>query len=653
MSDKTSRLLFAAALIFCACFAHAQNVRQDGVVSSRSGQPAGGAFVAVCTQPANTSVAPCSPLAPLCSSLSDIACTQTNPVQADGLGNFHFYAKLTSLPVTIQYFGPNVPTYSVPDQTFGGGNGSGGSPGGSSLQLQYNNAGFFAGLPCTWTNGTSTLACTGTINASVGLNIGTSSPTACTGISGCIALAEASTPCTPTAGQICFRADAINHALKVSVDAGAEYIEFPQVPLVVGAGISTWGTGDIGAQINAAYAALPSTGGIISMLAGPCLTYSTPIVFGTSHKPVALVGAGNYGTCLTYTGTTGAAITVNVGVQGRINRLEDFILTGPGIGTSTTGVVIGGATDSGTNFAHTSRMLIASFGLGMQFVGSNTWGFVGYEMQLNDNGQNFSDTYGQENNSFIGSKFSIDTPGTNGTVANSVQISGSSDWNFYGCSFDNVQLSVSSNAIIHIFGGHFENPASTSYDYFVCAGLECSFNEVLFNQDNASAFANNRFGTASSGVVSFYGGTAFSALSPLGSFVNTTGSAKLNAFGLLLDSSFSGFYSSTSSGTVSVCPLDNFGNCSISGSLISKGLYQPAANTYAGKCAMGATTTCTYTASGPAFGNYVSFASIDQASAPPATAISAKCSLSGTTVTITAGASNSLTWDCLFVGNPN
>jgi hypothetical protein len=49
----------------------------------------------------------------------------------------------------------------------------------------------------------------------------------------------------------------------------------------------------------------------------------------------------------------------------------------------------------------------------------------------------------------------------------------------------------------------------------------------------------------------------------------------------------------------------------------------------------------------------VSFVSIDQASAPPVTAIAANCSLSGMNVTITAGASNSLTWDCMIVGNPN
>jgi hypothetical protein len=95
----------------------------------------------------------------------------------------------------------------------------------------------------------------------------------------------------------------------------------------------------------------------------------------------------------------------------------------------------------------------------------------------------------------------------------------------------------------------------------------------------------------------------------------------------------------------------NPGGLVISGYLSSDRLQQPAANTYAGKCAMSGGTTCTFTTAAK-FTHYLSFVSIDQATAPVDPAISAKCSLSGTTATITAGAANSLIWDCLFVGNP-
>ena len=82
-------------------------------------------------------------------------------------------------------------------------------------------------------------------------------------------------------------------------------------------------------------------------------------------------------------------------------------------------------------------------------------------------------------------------------------------------------------------------------------------------------------------------------------------------------------------------------------------LDQVASGNWAGSCAMVSGTTCTFSISKAYTGTPLSFVSIDAASAPPATAISAKCAVSSTTVTITAGASNSLTWDCLLIGNPN
>jgi hypothetical protein len=84
---------------------------------------------------------------------------------------------------------------------------------------------------------------------------------------------------------------------------------------------------------------------------------------------------------------------------------------------------------------------------------------------------------------------------------------------------------------------------------------------------------------------------------------------------------------------------------------ISGALNQAAANAFAGKCSMSSGKTCTFSTAAT-YTNYLSFISIDQTSAPPATAISAGCSLAGNTATITAGVANSLTWDCMFVGNP-
>lgn len=93
------------------------------------------------------------------------------------------------------------------------------------------------------------------------------------------------------------------------------------------------------------------------------------------------------------------------------------------------------------------------------------------------------------------------------------------------------------------------------------------------------------------------------------------------------------------------------GGLVISGYISSGRFQQPAASTYAGKCTMSGRSSCTFSTTAT-FTQYLSFVSIDEASPPPATEISAKCSLSGTRATITASADNSLTWDCLFVGNP-
>lgn len=77
------------------------------------------------------------------------------------------------------------------------------------------------------------------------------------------------------------------------------------------------------------------------------------------------------------------------------------------------------------------------------------------------------------------------------------------------------------------------------------------------------------------------------------------------------------------------------------------------ANKTGGSCAMSSATTCTFTMARAFTATPLSYCSIDAASTVPATANSCKCAISATTATITAGISNSLTWDCIFLGNPN
>src|SRR3954447_2405962 len=91
---------------------------------------------------------------------------------------------------------------------------------------------------------------------------------------------------------------------------------------------------DCGAQINAAYADLPSAGGKI-IVPSSC-TFATPILFGTANKVAILEGSGNP-TTLTYTGTTGTAVTFDNGILFDMSSgMRDLTLIGAGATTSST-----------------------------------------------------------------------------------------------------------------------------------------------------------------------------------------------------------------------------------------------------------------------------------------------------------------------------
>lgn len=99
--------------------------------------------------------------------------------------------------------------------------------------------------------------------------------------------------------------------------------------------------------------------------------------------------------------------------------------------------------------------------------------------------------------------------------------------------------------------------------------------------------------------------------------------------------------------------LTSSGNMSLPGSLTIGGhLNQNAAKTFAGSCTMMTATSCTFTITASFSNTPLTFVSQDGSNAS-VSQIAAKCSLSGTTVTITAATGNGLTWDCLIVGNPN
>ncbi len=104
-------LLLAAGAVILAPSAAAQGSRKDDIVLGPTGHPIPGATVTVC-QAAATGT-PCSPLATIYTDAT-LTVTATNPLQTDGLGNYHFYAP--SGRYMIQISGPSITgTLTYPD----------------------------------------------------------------------------------------------------------------------------------------------------------------------------------------------------------------------------------------------------------------------------------------------------------------------------------------------------------------------------------------------------------------------------------------------------------------------------------------------------------------------------------------------------------
>lgn len=108
------RLLLLASLLLWAHSACAQSVRYQSQVIGSRGLSLANQNVAVCSQPANTSTQPCSPLATLATSTSTTS-GGANPLTTDVNGNFFFYAAPGRY--TVQIYGPQVSTAFVQPDT--------------------------------------------------------------------------------------------------------------------------------------------------------------------------------------------------------------------------------------------------------------------------------------------------------------------------------------------------------------------------------------------------------------------------------------------------------------------------------------------------------------------------------------------------------
>lgn len=297
---------------------------------------------------------------------------------------------------------------------------------------------------------------------------------------------------------------------------------------------------DIGAQINAAYAALPPQGGVITLTEGG--SFAAPISFTQNGKVALLVGLPGDVVTLTYTGTSGAAITFDCGTGHRMGYgIRDLTLTGPGNASDTTGVVFGGS--NGAEGIAFRDFKIQSFGVNLR-MGSHTWLANFDHGMVRDGGVNVllpsGLTEAGEQIAFNHVTFA-DAPAPH---KNSVWVQGGGqEVVFTDCSFDQVQLRVgngsTSAAQVVVKGTHFENPGyalsdSVTYDYLVVdnnPGNLVRVTDSYFLQD-APAGGPTHFMLLKGGNAILCGIGMFTpAGSPMKNFALLVNGAKVDTYG--------------------------------------------------------------------------------------------------------------------------
>lgn len=301
--------------------------------------------------------------------------------------------------------------------------------------------------------------------------------------------------------------------------------------------------GDIGAQVNAAYAACPTNGCNIVIGAGT-FTQSTPIVFSTVNKRTLLQCSAGGATVLNYTGGgTSIAVTINDGALsvGSGNErlgggIDGCTFNGPSGAGTTVGVFVGGT--NGAQGVRISNVNIQHFGTGFQ-TGANTWVAEVYASSFSGNDFNVimnSPSNSGENTKFTDDLFndSLNTSGA-GDPLNCVILntSASPSIDFLNSSFDDCQLvQGAGNSQVTITGGHFENPVGNvkpAYDFISIAdGSHGTTNMSIYGTqflNDATTSAPVEF-IKSGGSVRAYGVTVTKGASAnsVGNFITNDGS---------------------------------------------------------------------------------------------------------------------------------
>ncbi len=249
---------------------------------------------------------------------------------------------------------------------------------------------------------------------------------------------------------------------------------------------------DIGAQINAAYAYLPSVGGRIVVppqLNGGCYAYTTPITFTTAGKFIILQGAGPGnsstgppgGVCLNYTPSIGTAITFDIDVAGIGSGnamgagMRDISLFGGspicvsngGCGGSAVGISTG---TNGIGAGMFSNDRIAGFSRGFAVTDGSGWGIMWLNTSIvwNATGIYFDPPINHELDKFIGGIINVN--------GNGVEFAHPGELSIEDASIDaNIDCGVTidtggDQSQLHTFGVHWENTDPSHVPQYVCGG---------------------------------------------------------------------------------------------------------------------------------------------------------------------------------------
>jgi hypothetical protein len=245
---------------------------------------------------------------------------------------------------------------------------------------------------------------------------------------------------------------------------------------------------DIGAKINAAYMALPSTGGVITIapVVG-CYDFSTPINLNTSGKYVVLRGLApsnqnGSGACLNYQPTTATrALTIDwtpssgggwipgAGLRD-ITLVNNDCVTAGGCKSAATGIAIG-PLNGGAEFGYFENVSISGFGVAVANLIPSGLGSVSFGMTWINSSVRFN-TVGWsivvdafvENLHFVGGTISQNGIG--------FQDAAGSEIDFGGTSFDSNTIagfSCSGGGDFTFISPHFENYGGTTTHYVSCS----------------------------------------------------------------------------------------------------------------------------------------------------------------------------------------